>query len=293
MLNAGSGYSTLGVGKSVEAGREGSETSITGGGGGGVDGEPIVEEEGDAADERELDSSGTEVGDGSDWPRTAAAYETDPLLVRRGGTGRLGVGAVNGGANVPSGGGGKAATTAAGKLTTTCGGDRRGCEGVREAACGRVWASRLGSGLPRLPAEDSRRPRAGSCCREGGEMPRWTDRLGESSGTIDGSQSRPDQEASFLVNLVKWHQLYNKGKGLTAVVEPCVGSAVDGFDAVVDDEALLEPEEDVRLVLGGAQVELGLDQAALESVPRKSREAAPVLEVVKLGGAEPTGAEPG
>ena len=194
MLNAGSGYSTLGVGKSVEAGREGSETSITGGAGG-VDGEPIVEEEeeGDAADESEVDSSGTDVGEeGRASPRTAAAYETDPLLVRRGGTGRLGVGAVNGGANVPTVGGGKAATTA-GKLTTTCGGDRRGCEGVRVAVGGRVWASRLGSGLPRLPTDDSRRPRAGSGCLEGGEMPRWTDRLGESSGTIDGSQSRPDQ----------------------------------------------------------------------------------------------------
>lgn len=207
MLKAGSGYSTLGVGKSVEAGREGSDTSITGGGGdssGGVDGDPVDDDdEGDAADESELDSSGTEAGEeGRASPRTAAAYETDPLLVRRGGTGRLGIGAVNGGANVPSGGGGKAATTAAGKLTTTCGGDRRGCEGVRVAACGRVWASRLGSGLPRLPTDDSRRPRAGSCCREGGEMPRWTDRLGESSGTIDGSQSRPDQEASSLVNFV-------------------------------------------------------------------------------------------
>lgn len=191
MLNAGSGYSTLGVGKSVEAGREGSETSITGG----VAGEPVVEEEGDAADESELDKSGTEVGEeGKASPRTAAAYETDPLLVRRGGTGRLGVGAVSGGANVPSVCGGKAAT-AAGKLTTTCGGDRRGCEGVR-AACGRVWASRLGSGLARLPADDSRRPRAGSGCREGEEMPRWTDRLGESSGTIEGSQSRPDQGTS-------------------------------------------------------------------------------------------------
>ena len=68
---------------------------------------------------------------------------------------------------------------------------------------------------------------------------------------------------------------------------------MDGFDAVVDDETLLEPEKDVRLVLGGAQVQLGLDQAAFESVPGKSREAAPVLEVVKLGGAEATGAEPG
>ena len=68
---------------------------------------------------------------------------------------------------------------------------------------------------------------------------------------------------------------------------------MDGFDAVVDDEALLEPEEDVRLVLGRAQVQLGFDQAALESVPRESREAAPVLEVVKLGGAKATGAEPG
>lgn len=99
MLNAGSGYSTLGVGRSADAGREGSDTSITGGGG--TDGD-----EGDAADESELDKPGSEDEDAAEpgddskaigSPRRAAAYETEPLLVRRGGTGRLGVGAVSGG----------------------------------------------------------------------------------------------------------------------------------------------------------------------------------------------------
>lgn len=80
---------------------------------------------------------------------------------------------------------------------------------------------------------------------------------------------------------------------LTAIVESGIGCAVDGLDAVVDDEALLEAQENVRLVRRGPQVQLGLDEAAFESVAREGGEAAPVLEVVELGRAVATGAEPG
>lgn len=149
--------SCFGVGRSVDGG--GALASV-------FEGE--VDEEG-GEEEEEADGEVEKATSAGLSPRSAAAYEKLPLLLRRGGAGRAAAGAC----------------VVAGRLTVGCGGETEGARG----AAGRVCDRSPVASLPRVYDNVRRVRGAGGEGRGGaGEMPR----CGTASGAkADGSQSRP------------------------------------------------------------------------------------------------------